>query len=314
MAAINLFPTLTNNLINQSVSELDRYKFFHDSAAVTTRGRINKKELVLEDYSSDDELVIQDINNSWDVNYDNLYIETNLEIEKPFEFFGSKGIAPENAVLGVAIRWYSRESKQRGVEKSFLIDSKDRSINKKIQLKFDESQLREVLNIEVILYISKVATEIATDELQLANQSGIILGVLDSVRLVLEGESSTFPIQTIKGGDGPLWDLHIGWGDLYDNFNDSVWLRINEDHKDYKYLEVKNNAFSQPLLNEIMISTVAILIQTVKDTGELNSLFEEDSFAFGTVGFLIKYYIDVYQVNFETPTNIFSTVGKGLRG
>lgn len=313
MSTINLFPTLTNNLISKIDPNLDQYKFFHDDSAVNTRGIQKKTEIILEDYSTDLELLVQDVNGSWDVNYDNLYIETELIINEPSKLFGPKGVAPKGAILGVATRWFSRESKQRGVEKNFEINSNDTKIRKKIRMKFEENQLRETLNIEIILYISKVSETVNSGEEHLANQSGIILGILDTVRMILEGDSSAFPIQTVKAGKGPLWDLHVGWEDLEDKFNDSVWLRINEEHKDYKYLEVKNKAFSRQLLDEIMVITISLLVQTVMESGEIDRIRGDNSFQSGSVGFLIRYFLEIYEVDTQSPISLYSTISKGVR-
>lgn len=315
MAKINLYPTLNRRLSEEIGLYLDQYKFYYDNLSTTIQGDAKREQIELEDNVSANVIVIKDRFNSWDVNFDNLLINCKIEIDFPSKLFGPNGLCPKEATLGIAVRWYSRESKQRGTTKNFIFNNNQEKVSEQCFVKFNKGQLRGSVSIEIILYIEESSIKVSQDELHLANRKGIILGNIDSTRLILEGSASSFPVQSVSNGDGPLWQLKTSWVDLYDTFNESVYLEFNEDHKDYKYLEVKKkNIFNPQLLDEIMISVVVQLVQIVKDDLGIEAVLENEYYPHGTVGDLIKYYINVYKLDYSNANSLYATASKGVRG
>lgn len=311
MATISLFPVINPLLLEEINFTLRNIRFYSNRKI---NGKLAKNEYELAvDFVEGSEIVIKDETNLWDIYYDDLSIDFHFKMENIDKLFGKDGIAPSCSTLGIGIRWYSRGSKKRGVEKIYTFTKDAEVIETNHRLNFQEKTMRESLNSEFIIYIDEPSNDVKHNELHLANEKGIVLGVLYTQTFVLEGSSSAFPVQTVRNGDGALWDLHCGWEDLYDEFNDNVWIRINEEHSNFKYLEVTNKAFNQQLLDEIMISTVFLLISTIKERGQFSHLMEDESFPNGSVGYLVRYYLDTFEISTESSVDMYSSINKELR-
>ena len=83
--------------------------------------------------------------------------------------------------------------------------------------------------------------------------------------------------------------------------------------KEIENIEVTNKAFNQQLLDEIMISTVFLLISTIKERGQFSHLMEDESFPNGSVGYLVRYYLDTFEISTESSVDMYSSINKELR-
>ena len=89
-------------------------------------------------------------------------------------------------------------------------------------------------------------------------------------------------------------------------------MRLNFNHKDYALLNVESKKYNDEFFKQIMINVVAIIIQTAFDKNEIELVEETEYFQPGTMGSLIKYYLETHQVKYDTPTDIFSSVMRSI--
>ncbi len=304
-----LYPVLNEELLELIDVNLENIEFkFHKKIKVKNRETISIEKIEVEDNLSS----VIEINGpsvTWDVAYDNLIINQKLYIKNPKLLFGDYGLAESGAKIGIGFVWYSRESKQRGAKHISSFSSNDSVISEAFEVSFEPGQLRGNLHYEIILFIDEIDESRSS---YLANEYGTVLGNIYSVELVLEGNSSSFPIVSIEDDNQPLWTLYCNWGDLSDLFEDSVRLRLNFNHKDYALLNVESKKYNDEFFKQIMINVVAIIIQTAFDKNEIELVEETEYFQPGTMGSLIKYYLETHQVKYDTPTDIFSSVMRSI--
>lgn len=302
---LHLYPTLNDDIQEEVEISYSIPNFKYSRVDIIGGREVNKYETIKIDLNNNEYVELFDQNSKWDVAYENLIVSQSIYIDKPSKFFGENGLAEQGSRIGVGVVWYSRDSKQRGAKHITSFSYRNQSVQANMELEFERHQLRGKLHYEIILYIDSI------DEKRnsyLANEYGMVLGNVFNLELILEGDGSTFPIVSIEEDDMPLWSLYCEWNDLNDPFDESVRLRLNFKHKDYDLLNMESNKFDENLFKQIMINVVSIIIQTAVDRNEIELLEENDDFDRGTIGELIKYYIQTYEIKYDTPTDIFSSV------
>ena len=89
-------------------------------------------------------------------------------------------------------------------------------------------------------------------------------------------------------------------------------LKINKEHRDYDLLNTDSNKYNVKLFEQILTNVVAIIIQTAVSRNEIELITEDAEFPIGTIGNLIKYYLDIYEVKYDSPSSIFDSITKHL--
>lgn len=291
-ASVALYPVLSEELAKRMGLQVVDYEFEFDLQGRTkkiTAGPLLGMENVLNRMSLADE------SGEWDPERHNLRFKRTIVIPNVRILFGRDGVAPEKAQIGIAVRWTSKPSRQRGVfaGDGFTISSEQTVFS--IQGEFPPGILRDHFELSTILYL-KASGAVQEDERHLANVPGVEIGVLDSVTFFLSGVGSVLPIFTTKD-NGPLWKVERYWEDPRTDPFDETSFRIllNENHPDYRHLYT-DGLNPSPLMKELFLSALQILIEDVLDQVPSHELIagrdaDEDSMCAA-----VKYMIETFDL------------------
>lgn len=293
-AKISLFPTLTEELKSKVRIQTSDFNFYYTK---------NDDEFLLQSEEINNnptERKIVDKKGVWTPDNNNLCIRRKYSFKTYQCLFGQDGIACSNAIIGVALRWTSSDSKQRGViEIGSLFNSTD---DKEFILdyEFPTSQLRGMLELSSIVYLKRPGTPLWEEE-HLSNTCGCILGELDRMEVRLDGIGSEFPVYETNNPFQPLWYIDCKWVDpTYDQFIECVSIYLNKGHKNYKYLEK-----DEQLIKEIMASAIFLLITKLKSQKEdWDATMEGYGLRDGSVSAAVNYFIKTLGWNASTPESL----------
>jgi hypothetical protein len=211
--------------------------------------------------------------------------------------FGRDGIAPKNATIGIAVKWMSKPSRQRGVFAGDSISIGDGKTEFAVQGELPPGTLRDHVVLSTVLYL-KSRGKPDPGESHLANEPGMELGSLDTIVFHLTGEGSFFPVLTTKD-DGPLWRVECLWDDPRSDPFDEYSFRIvlNENHPDYRLVNSPDGRTITPLLKEICLSAVQILIENVIEQVPVEEIRGEKDYDRGSVCDAVRYFIDTFDLD-----------------
>lgn len=289
------YPQLNDSLLLLSKWSASSFRFYYETSDHERRALDVRPTL------DDSRSYLEDIAGKWDPGTCHLYVEAQVNLEKPAALFGKHGICCNDGVIGIGIQWYSRQSRQRGSAEGMAVKCSDNSISKKMAVHFEPGQIRGDLSLEIVFYI-KQAGKMNEDEKQLANTPGYLLGSpsMSAVQLRLDGSGSTFPIVTeALGKDRPLWHLYCDWDEPeYEQFDEAVTLILNQDHPAYPQVDRVSSKFNPYLLVQILAACMTQIIMTFKDNEDSweKMLTGEDLFE-GSVAQAVNYYIVALEWN-----------------
>lgn len=301
MSNFTFFPKLNENIIKTiGYNENEKFNFSFIENDIL-------KTISIKDYNNVT-LNFIDEHNRWFFNQNNLIVNKKISFNSDY-LFGTEGIAPINSTIGVAVAWESPKSLSRGVEHQFDLKYGNEIINKNIEIRFEPKQLRESVKIKIILYLKEKASLQFPYEFYLCNTEGTILGVLDEITLNFVGDGSTFPTEIINDPNKPLWEIKINL-EYYKEVSETLLLFINEAHKDFPLFNYKDERFNEDFLTEVMISIVSIIL--IKSIDEIDEI-RETTYIDGTLGSLINYYLNSFEIDTTSIESIFASVGREIR-
>jgi hypothetical protein len=294
---IMLYPSLDDEMISRIRFQKQRFNFYY------TDKNDDEFDLVDEPIEAASSIhVIKDENGVWTQDDNNLCFRRKYCLRTFQCLFGESGIACSDATLGLGIQWTSLDSRQRGVVPVGTFDASDTILEVEANKKFGKAQLRGEVNFSTILYIAKAGNP-KDNELHLANDSGYILGELDSYTIKLDGTNSSFPIYEVSDPGQPLWYIKCDWDDpTTDSLSDCVSINLNTAHKNYSYLNRDDKNFDGQLLSEIMASAITLLIEKIRlEHGYWEQIILGDELETGSVGQAIYYFVNTLGWDLTTP-------------
>mgnify|MGYP001467968043 CR=1 FL=1 len=238
----------------------------------------------------------------WDPELHNVDFHFEIEIENPRFLFGNNGLTDSKGELGVAIRWHSRDSSQMRIKPVGIIKSTDYNFYHKDKLSIEKGVIRGQITLEVLLYMYS-----PSPMQQVA--AGTILGTLSSCNILIDGNSSMFPILEIDDPTKPLWWVECNFEDaLYDSFTDDhVSIIINVGHRNAKHLKLDRGIGSSPLLLEILGSGIQTIIEEAKLQGDWEDIINNRSEP-GSIGEAIYYFIESFSWDTSSPTKLLKSI------
>lgn len=293
---ISLFPILGKEIKNNMEINISMYKIYYNFG--------NEKIPLVYDTSSN---IISFQENTWNLDENNLVFESNIEILNSDILFGDNGIACKSAVIGIGLSWYSKSSNQRGVLElgSLKIGTYTNIFD--LKKEFYVGQLRGELVLQIIIYIKKSGIP-DTTEMHLANEEGYVLGnISEETYIYIDGEGSVFPIYEIEDSRKLLWDIELKWDDPEkDLFIDSVSIIINKSHKDYIFLDRNSKKYNGNMLNEIIASSILLIILKLKEDGDLPT--DDSKFEEGSILQAVTYFKENMDLDFTNSEIISKTI------
>ena len=249
-----------------------------------------------------------------------LIIEGKCAFQTPTFLFGKNGIACHDAVLGIAVEWSSRDSSRRGIVPVGEISASSSPRLVRQKLEFPAGIFRGEVRLNTVLYLKK-AGKPADGENHLANRPGMILGVLDQTRLIMDGNGSVFPVVMIEKNNDQLWWVECNWADaLSDPFTeDNFCLFINRKNTLFEKLDDgKGGIRPDSLLFEIVCQTIHILISRVMNNpGDAEKIRNGSKDIMpSSVAAVVYYLINTFEwkVNTDEPEFLSHQIHSSLSG
>ena len=303
---IFLYPSLTDEL-KENIFQAKRYEFFYTHADGLDR------ELDYEASEINSTVNCLKTDGIWSADKHNLSVKRSIALKGFRNLFGSDGLACKNARLGLSVVWTSSDSRQRGAESVMDFGVSDADFDEKhdhtfaegeIDFEFPVASIRGDVSLAVVLYIAKAGIP-SQDEMHLANEEGLVLGLLDTFVLRIDGTGSLFPVFEVYEPNQPLWYVRCDWTDpLSDPFSESVSIIINTAHKNYKYIDRSQRTFCSQLLVEAMSSALCCIIEKIRSEKYLDQILGEEELESGSVGEVIRYFAHTLEWDFTTPDKL----------
>ncbi|UTR10187.1 hypothetical protein MM300_20280 [Evansella sp. LMS18] len=306
--ALNFFPKINENMLNRIGYQATQYEFsyIHD-------GDVQLLETNFLD-NKGDSIGFTDPRHEWVPEDHNLIIRRTYTINMLNFLFGPKGVANNKAEVGIGIIWSSKSSNNRGTKKIATF-SKDKAspVTFNSELTFFPGELRESINIQTVIFISSPGVPLPGEE-HIGNEPGIILGILDNYNIIIEGNGSVFPIVEVNQSSMPLWWVSCDWTDPQEDSFDEENVRIclNRAHPHFKILNYENGLKDSPMLFDIVASAIQIIIQKVKESDSWNEIIQGQNLLPGSVGEAVKYFIDTFDWETNSPDQLALTIRKDL--
>lgn len=242
---------------------------------------------------------------NWDPDIHNLILNQEIEIQNPMFLFNSNGgLVTADSKIGIAFRWYSKDSNQYNVYPFGSISYEDKN-NKFLQLniKIPRGSLRGKVTFDIILYLLEKGPAMSNIV------TGTVLGVLERKQILLDGDASMFPIVEVNDPLKPLWWVICNFDEpLIDPFNtENVAIVINTGHKHAKHLKIERGLASSPLLLEIVANGLQLIVQNVKDSGDWEEIQKNHSEP-GSIGEAIYYFINTFSWDLSSPENLARSI------
>ncbi|TGB03506.1 hypothetical protein [Halobacillus salinus] len=243
------------------------------------------------------EVLLQEDSYSFDFSKDCLKYSKYITIQNHQRLFGMNGLVSEDGEVGLAVKYYSKESQQQYTKpvRKFTSDSGP-IVDQLVEIEIPPSFFRKNLTIEVLLFaVSPIVKE-------LPGSRGTIFGSLDSVRCVIEGEGGSFPILYHDDPGKPLWWVECNWEDAaIDPFHeDYVSLNINRKHPDAKDLKLNKMPEVSPMMKQVISS--ALFTISLKVLHEYNSeQLKIEDFDEGSIASAISYFTENVEGSVSSP-------------
>lgn len=249
---------------------------------------------------------------SWYPETHNLKFRKSCRITSAYCLFGEGGIAPSDAVIGLALRWISSKSDERGIIPFGEITRLDSSSVFTAEGQFDKGKLKGSLKFQTILYLKDPGRP-KTSEMYFAQQSGTVLGVLDQAEFYIDGNGSIFPIVVIDAPGKPLW--HVYYNDtvdaMQDQFNsENVEIRLNKAHPSYDALKIDTSMTESTLFVEVIASAMMVIVESAKESlgEEWDTMLSGTGFESGSIAEAIYYFVSRLQWDISSPARLSASI------
>lgn len=281
--------------------------------------------LVLDDVKGDAfswTAQLQDPRCVWYPDTHNVIIHKKCSLSNTKILFGPGGIAPHNAVIGIAENWISSKSDQRGIIPFGEITADSESAEFELEFKFEKSKIKGSLQFQTILYLKRPGIP-DVNELYFASNSGTILGTLDRCEVFVDGNGSVFPIATVNEPGKPLWWVRYddAVDPLQDGFDEeNVEILLNIAHPNYEALKIGDSLKDSPLFLEVISSALMIIIDSARDSigPDWDSVLSGQNFAPGSIAEAIYYFTNKLQWDTSSAVKLASSIrtffDKNLQG
>lgn len=286
--SIDVFPTLTRALIQQSKYSLKRVQAYDDSG----------KELVVV---GDRQIHFDNKTNDWSMEKDGLYLSLEFEIKNAGLLFGERGVAGAGTIMGVAAVLKSPVSCRRDTFSSdVMISEIDGTVEGRVVVLMNNHEYRGSATIDLALYVREGGGVPGY-----ADDRGFVLGVFQSISISLNGEGSIFPIDTISSDKGFLWRLECDYSDpLVDRFDESIALVINDKHPLYKTLEIDKINIQNPMFLSVLSNAIQVLIERVGPEMTSEQIQNGSGISEGSVAAAVRYFIINFAHSYDDPVEL----------
>lgn len=281
MDSLFFYPTITEKMLEDAGCCGKEYDFSYlmegDYYPLKAKGKNN--------------LRLEDKLESWKIENDGIHIEREVNVAVPDIFKGENGVACRSAELGICVIWKNPYLKQMGYIMPIAIFDNNQGIGYQFIHDFPAGEIKGNLILETVIYIKKAANRIDIEEQHLMNETGVILGVIDSVTVRSDNEYMEFPIKEIHDKNQPLWWLELNqWEDpRQDPFNeDYICLYLNSAYKNCP--KVGESIKNVELLVEIVSTAYFMIMKKIEEMNYLNDTVRDVNLEPGSIAKIMNYF------------------------
>ena len=308
--SFNMYPTLTPELF-------EKLGYAPGELVLLYKEGYEHFPLNLENKNGDDFgfcAELRDPRCEWYPEKYNLLLRKTITVTDGSALFGAQGIVPSSAAIGIAVRWISTKSEHRGIVPCGELVADTANVTFHYEQSFDRNTIKGSVILETILYLKSTGT-VAENEQHLAQQTGTILGVLDSCEIFIDGNGSIFPVATVNDSSKPLWWVYYdeACDPLQDPFEEEyVEIRLNRAHPAFELLKIDGSLKDSPLFLEVISSALLVIVDSVKETlGEDWFLvLSGNGFANGSIAEAIHYFVVKLQWDTSSTTKLAQSIKK----
>lgn len=227
----------------------------------------------------------------WDPKSNSLFLDIAVSIDNPSTIFGKNGACYEDAVIGVGLTWKSEKSKIKNCVKLGEITKESNSVEF-VKSAIELENLSSNAAFKLIFYIAKPGTKNGNNFF--ANEAGMVIFEQTAWTIIVEGESSIFPIYEIADDNGPLWSFSCDCYDIADDLfdKDHIKVLINTKHPAYSMIHLKSPQFNEMFMNEIMSNAIAAIIIAIRNKQPTNQIDISLDCENGSILQALKYFKD----------------------
>lgn len=270
-----------------------------------------KQEMPLvEEVDYEYKTLLSDEEDSWDFVERGFGIHGEISIADPTSFFTE--LVSEDAELGVALQWISKQSLQRKVIPIATISKATPSARTiPVAYYFDEHQLFGEVNITLILYLKKASDKPKFGEAVL---TGTVLGELFEWQVILDGSGSTFPIVIINEADKPLWYVDFNYSEpLIEPFDkEYIAIYLNEAHPAFPAIQKPKSKLDQALYIEFLAGALQLIIQDLMQCSDWTDIQEGRNCEEGSIGQVMHYLKNTLEWDLDRPEKLAISLRKDL--
>lgn len=256
----------------------------------------------------DNTFLISDKYGKWTPDEYGLNIYIKFYLNNPSFLFGPKGIVQYDAVIGLAVNWYSKSSNQRGVEKlGSLRKSNHGRYTATHKLEFNKKQLTGDVTLELMMFLEEPSV---AESPEFASKTGTILGWLDSKKIIIDGQSSEFPITEVNAPEYPLWFVTFDYTDpMSDSFSEeNVCINLNTAHKNFNLISGKKEQADNPMLTEIISGALQVIVQKVLEGQESEDIMNGRGYEEGSIGEAVHYFLTTFNWDTSSPEKLAKSI------
>lgn len=294
--SLSLFPILDENIymkIGFEASPFEFYYYYHGE----------KRPLEVKGLGDGTSFGLVDPKGDWNPDEFGFTLRRECVIRHPDTLFGSGGVAPSSATIGLAAMWLSRSSKTRGcVRFNESIRRSQTPAVRTFEHTFAPGTFRGQITLNTVIFLDECSYY--GKENQFAKHPGTLLGELDSCKVIIDGQGSVFPIVEVDEPSQPLWRVECNWNDpLVESFDaESVVVCLNRAHPAYKEL-MRENMKQSYLLKEVVAGALHIIVQNAQ-TSEFWADILDGKSDEGSIGEALHYFVKTLEWNTSTPERL----------
>ena len=256
------YPTITSDMIDSCGISVDKYNFTYT---------YQDKHYGLQQKGTAT-IKLTDPLDIWKVESEGLTIDKTVRIAYPDMLKGKEGIACKEAELGICIIWTNKKLTQTGIIHPLSDITTPQGRTCKFNYTFDAGRISGDLELSLAVYIKKKAHNLAEDETDLINETGVTVGEIERVVLDFSNIYMEFPIEEFKSETEPLWWVEFSeWEDpkTIDLFTkDSLCLYLNPYYEACPAPstgEMGNSIKNFDLMVDILAQTYLMIFQRLSD-------------------------------------------------
>ena len=221
MENLSFYPCLTEELIDKSGCNSEKYRFFYYTNE--TESALNQKGTSV--------VKVSDPLDMWKLEEDGITIKKKVSIAYPIFLHGPNGIACKDAEIGICIIWTNNRLTQTGYILPNSDISNDAGRTCYFEQTFKPGEIAGDLELSLCMYIKKAATTVDTGEEILMNEEGVSIGEIDRIVVDFDSIYMEFPIEEYSSEKEPLWWIEFSqWEDpkTIEKFTkDNICLYLN---------------------------------------------------------------------------------------